>query len=335
MRRQLTLAYQISRRKRAFTLIELLVVIAIIALLISILLPSLSRAREQAKRTVCGTQVRGYFQALMTYAMQSDDYFPDPGNMSGMWDDTPLRMPEYLEAGKAGGFVSADNTNDSAFTDIQYVHPAMREQLFYDIGMTRRYFYCPSAPDNDRDEHWFEGEPSQSAGGHIVTGYMFLIGRPEYARRYDEFVQYRQTAPTKFGGNRNPSRKRIRVIKGLEEMSDSRLILFPQRASQVSAFREAVMDFTRAANETADFSRDRISNHIVSPYAIEKAGQGKMFMPESSQGGANVGYVDGSVAWKTQSQMGQSFQGGRRGGGATTGYRWLNVGSADQGRYWW
>lgn len=61
---------------RAFTLIELLVVIAIIALLISILLPSLSRARDQAKAVKCAVNQRNVGQAIALYLSNNKGKFP-------------------------------------------------------------------------------------------------------------------------------------------------------------------------------------------------------------------------------------------------------------------
>ena len=55
---------------KGFTLIELLVVIAIIALLVSILLPSLKKAQELAKRTVCMTQLKAIGAGLVSIAIQ-------------------------------------------------------------------------------------------------------------------------------------------------------------------------------------------------------------------------------------------------------------------------
>ncbi|MBN1346299.1 MAG: prepilin-type N-terminal cleavage/methylation domain-containing protein [Phycisphaerae bacterium] len=70
-----------ARGERAFTLIELLVVVAIIALLISILLPSLSRARAQARTTQCLSRVAQMAKAFLLYA---DDYDETPPFVSTM-----------------------------------------------------------------------------------------------------------------------------------------------------------------------------------------------------------------------------------------------------------
>ena len=64
------------RQRKGFTLIELLVVVAIIALLIGILLPSLSRAREVANRTVSASNLSGIYKALYQYSVSNDDSFP-------------------------------------------------------------------------------------------------------------------------------------------------------------------------------------------------------------------------------------------------------------------
>lgn len=100
------------QRRSAFTLIELLVVVAIISLLISILLPGLSDAREQAKRTACAANQHGIGQALATCGHENNGFTPawddgDPGSPAGpqsfmlTWVDV-LFDNGYLSDTKAG-----------------------------------------------------------------------------------------------------------------------------------------------------------------------------------------------------------------------------------------
>jgi len=65
-----------SRGRKAFTLVELLVVIGIIAVLVAILLPTLSRAREAANRAACLSNLRQVYYALNLYAMNNGDEVP-------------------------------------------------------------------------------------------------------------------------------------------------------------------------------------------------------------------------------------------------------------------
>jgi len=62
------------RKGKAFTLIELLVVIAIIALLVSILVPSLTRARDMAKKALCSTAISNHGKSMAMYISSYDSY---------------------------------------------------------------------------------------------------------------------------------------------------------------------------------------------------------------------------------------------------------------------
>ena len=64
-----------NHNKAGFTLIELLVVISIIALLVSILVPALSKAKIQARQVVCSSNLRQLHLANTCYAMANDGYY--------------------------------------------------------------------------------------------------------------------------------------------------------------------------------------------------------------------------------------------------------------------
>ncbi len=64
---------RMNKKPRGFTLIELLVVVAIIAILISILLPSLNRAREQARTVQCGANLKSFGAGFHAYAVENRD----------------------------------------------------------------------------------------------------------------------------------------------------------------------------------------------------------------------------------------------------------------------
>src|SRR6476620_2394348 len=79
------------KRKNAFTLIEILVVVGIIALLISILMPSLKRARAQARRTSCASNLHEVGLAMMSYLHDSHDHMPFISYMPSLFPD-PLTI---------------------------------------------------------------------------------------------------------------------------------------------------------------------------------------------------------------------------------------------------
>jgi prepilin-type N-terminal cleavage/methylation domain-containing protein/prepilin-type processing-associated H-X9-DG protein len=103
-----------------FTLVELLVVIGIIALLISILLPALSRARDQANRTKCLSNIRSIGMGYLSYANMSKGKLPmHNGGGNWLWD-VPFESRDWLVTS----------------------------------GAPRDIMYCPSNPDRNADDLW-------------------------------------------------------------------------------------------------------------------------------------------------------------------------------------
>jgi len=75
---------KLMKQKSAFTLIELLVVISIIAVLMAILLPSLNRAREQARTVYCSGNLKNIHMAFLMYAEDNDGKTHSSPNQ-GLW----------------------------------------------------------------------------------------------------------------------------------------------------------------------------------------------------------------------------------------------------------
>ena len=67
---------------KKFTLIELLVVVAIIGILVSLLLPSLAKAREQARIAVCQSNLSQLGKMCIVYVSDNDSFYPKPGGNS-------------------------------------------------------------------------------------------------------------------------------------------------------------------------------------------------------------------------------------------------------------
>jgi len=168
------------KKQDAFTLIELLVVIAIIALLMGILLPSLSRARDQARKVVCSAHTRALGVSLRMYVDDNDGKTHHSPNQ-GLWDNA-FERPAIITLYKPDDAM--------AYWGVAY----------YPYAKNKRIFHCPGTR---RTDDWPENgwgityQPYFKYCSYGINGYITWNGTENRNikidrdfKRHDEVIAF-------------------------------------------------------------------------------------------------------------------------------------------------
>jgi len=194
-----------KRERRAFTLIELLVVMVIIALLIGLLLPALARAKEEARKTQCRSNLRQIGLAVQMYANDNGGWSPVfAGNY--FWD-TSANNKKHLSSGNP---VAADDRLFGMLNQRQGVHcnavttghpqwwlcSQARPSTPVGLGLLwsggyltskgAQIMYCPSNQSAryakeirwDKVQRYDADEPFWTSNGRITRGDDDMLGNP-------------------------------------------------------------------------------------------------------------------------------------------------------------
>ena len=161
------------RRTGGFTLVELLIVVAIVAVLLGILLPSLGRATEMARRVRCVSNLRQVGQAMIAYAADHRQTLAYSN-----WEPNGVSTPAPAFPNAPVGWLYRSPPGLSAAPD-----PAVVETgALWKYLKTRDVYRCPGHPIDDAGG--FGQAKSDRLTSYLVNGAINLYGGPGGFARY-------------------------------------------------------------------------------------------------------------------------------------------------------
>ena len=231
-------------KRKAFTLIELLVVIAIIALLLSIIIPSLKSAKELASGAVCMSNQKNLSLSWISYAEDNDSYLVGGSNYYSGARSTPYRWVEYPL------FSDTDIPETSARVpqndySLEYRKNGIRAGRLFDYTGDVDLYHCPGDKTMVKNP-----EPQGVFRSYEITG---LMNGEDFIRRrnglYSPIEVFRKAITTPGG-----SMKDLKVaLKTTDIRSPGNKLVFVEYT--VNNSRKAGVKQSGIADNSQHFSR--------------------------------------------------------------------------------